>query len=64
MLTYALIDDRSHNVLGEFSSREEAEAMRAELIEADASVEADLRISETNASSPPMPPPVAIRRSS
>lgn len=62
MPTYALIDDRSHNVLGEFGSRGEAEAMRAELIEADSSVEADLRISETDAPSPPVPPTATIRR--
>jgi hypothetical protein len=62
MPTYALIDDRSHNVLGEFGSCQEAEAMRAELVEADASVAADLRISETESPSPPVTPTAAIRR--
>lgn len=61
MPTYALIDDRSHNVLGEFGSREEAEAMRAELVATDASVEGDLRISKAESSSPPATP-TAIRR--
>jgi hypothetical protein len=62
MPSYALIDDRSHNILGEFASHEEAEAMRAELIEADASVEGDLRIAKAESPSPPATPTVAVRR--
>lgn len=61
MPTYALIDDASHNVLGEFASRQEAEEMRAELVAADPSVERDLRVSETTSSSPPPTSTTTVR---
>lgn len=46
MGTYALIDDLSHNILGEFPTRVEAELLRAELIVADSSATEYLRIEE------------------
>lgn len=37
MPMYALIDDTTHNILGEFTTREEAESLRERLLEADGS---------------------------
>ena len=63
MTTYALIDDATHNILGEFASRDEAEELRAKLIAADSSVERDLRISEAESSGPPPAPAITVRHS-
>jgi hypothetical protein len=63
MAIFALIDGKTHNVLGEFGSRAEAEAYLEALVAADASASADLRIEvDEDAEAPPEPRLVEIRR--
>ena len=60
---FALIDGTTHNVLGEFGSREEAEAYLDTLATADPSASAELRIEvDEDAEAPPAPRLVEIRR--
>jgi hypothetical protein len=49
MSTFAVIDAASKNVLGEFGSRAEAEALVAELVEAAPNAERDLTLYEVEA---------------
>ena len=63
MAIFALIDGKTHNVLGEFGSRVEAEAYLDTLTNADPSASADLRIEvDEDAEAPPAPRLVEIRR--
>jgi hypothetical protein len=63
MTIFALIDTASQNVLGEFGSREEAEALRSRLVAADASAGAHLRIeTDDDADAPETPRKIAFQR--
>jgi hypothetical protein len=54
MTIFALIDHQSHNVLGEFSSREDAEDLRAMLVNQDSRGAKGLEIHEdVDAEDPP-----------
>jgi hypothetical protein len=62
MATFALIDTSTHNVLGEFASRDEAENFRTTLVAADPSAAPRLRIELDDETQAPPSPQVAAGR--
>jgi hypothetical protein len=63
MAKFAVIDHKTHNILGEYPTEEHAAELRARLIAADPSVEDELEICVVeNAAAPELAAEVSVER--